>query len=188
MESNRHKVFISFHHGEEKDSYAGVHYKNSFINLFQKYSDSIISKSVMEGSIDITLKTDTIRRKIRDEYLRDTTVTIVLIGPETWKRKHVDWEISSSLRNTEYNKRSGLIGVLLPTYSGYTNNEYYSKTIPPRLYYNLENGYSEIYKWNDNPAVVQEWIHDAYLRKNRIVPDNSYPNFINNKSSELGWS
>ena len=34
------------------------------------------------------------RQKIRDEYIRDATVAIVLIGPRTWQRKHVDWEHS----------------------------------------------------------------------------------------------
>ena len=112
---------------------------------------------------------------------------MVLIGPETWKRKHVDWEISSSLRHTEYNKRSGLIGILLPTYPGYTENKYNPYTIPPRLYDNLENGYAKLYLWNNDPLTIQKWIHDAYIRKYQIEPDNSYPNYINNKSSDR-WS
>jgi len=178
----RHKVFISFHHGDEKNPYSGVHYKNAFINMFHNYSEAIISRSVMEGDIDTNLKTDTIRQKIRDEYLRKTTVTVVLIGPETWKRKHVDWEISASLRNTQYNKRSGLIGILLPTYPGYSEAKYNPYTIPPRLYHNLENTFAKLYLWTKNPHTIQNWVHQAYLRKDNIVPDNSYPNFIYNKS------
>ncbi|MGO4694431.1 TIR domain-containing protein [Paenibacillus sp. 2TAB26] len=185
--SYKHRVFISFHHGEEKDPYSGVHYKNKFINIFQDYSEVIISRSVMEGDIDTSLKTESIRQKIRDEYLRNTTVTVVLIGPETWKRKHVDWEISSSLRHTQYNKRSGLIGILLPTYPGYAENKYNPYTIPPRLYDNLENGFAKLYLWNTKPSSIQKWVHEAYLRKDQIEPDNSYPNFVNNKSADR-WS
>ena len=62
--NNLHKVFISFHHGEEKDPNSGVHFKNLFIKMFQEYSKVIISRSVMEGDIDTTLKTDTIRKKL----------------------------------------------------------------------------------------------------------------------------
>ena len=28
---------------------------------------------------------------------------------------------------------------------------------------------------------IEEWIEDAYNTRNNIEPDNSYPNFINNK-------
>ena len=51
----------------------------------------MVSKSVQIGDIDSNLPTERIRQKIRDEYLRDSTVTIVLIGSETWKRKHIDY-------------------------------------------------------------------------------------------------
>ena len=71
----------------------------------------IVDRSVDTGNIDDTdLKTATVRQKIRDEYIRDATVTIVLIGPRTWQRKHVDWEIGSSLRKSKRNPRCGLSG------------------------------------------------------------------------------
>jgi len=93
--SKRHKVFVCFHHGDEGDPQRGEVWKDRFEDLYVNYTEVIISKSVQEGDInDLHLSTETIRQKIRDEYLRDTTVTVVLIGPETWKRKHVDWEIS----------------------------------------------------------------------------------------------
>ena len=53
-----------------------------------------------DGDIDDSLATDTIRQRIRDNFIRDATVTVVLIGPCTWQRKYVDWEIGSSLRAT----------------------------------------------------------------------------------------
>ena len=66
-------------------------------------------------------------------YLKDSTVTVVLIGEETWKRKHVDWEIGSSLRQTQNNSRSGLLGIILPTYPRESVKKYNPYTIPPRL-------------------------------------------------------
>ena len=153
----------------------------------QKFQDIYISKSVEIGNIDPNLNTETIRQKIRDEYLRDSTVTVVLIGRETWKRKHIDWEISSSIRDTQYNPRSGLIGILLPTYPGYSKNEYNKNTIPPRLYDNIEKKFAEIYSWTEDSNKIQNWIHQAFLRKDRILPDNSRTLFRNNRSGDR-WS
>ena len=131
------------------------------------------------------LKTDTIRQKIRDENLRDSTVTVVLVGAETWKRKHVDWEIGSSIRQTQYNSRSGLLGIILPTYPGFATNTYDPHTIPPRLYDNIKCGFTKIYNWSDDPDKVQSWIHDAFKRRNENPPpDNSRDPFKNNRSGE----
>ena len=103
----RHRVFVSFH---EKD----IKYKERFVRMM---SGRIQDRSVDTGSIDdADIKTETIRNKIRDEYIRDATVTVVLIGPCTWQRKHVDWEIGGSLRDTKRNSRCGLIGILLPSH------------------------------------------------------------------------
>ena len=87
----RHKVFVSYHHKNDQK------YRNDFEDLFANQHDIMISKSVQIGDIDTNLKTDTIRQKIRDEYLRDSTVTIVLIGSQTWQRKHVDWKLGQVL-------------------------------------------------------------------------------------------
>ena len=106
--NERHKVFVSYHHDNDQE------YKNQFERIC---TDVTISRSVSIVDIDPNANTEYVRQKIRDEYLRDSTVTVVLIGRETWKRKHVDWEIYSSLRDTQKNPRSGLIGILLPTYN-----------------------------------------------------------------------
>lgn len=177
METKVHKVFVSYHHTPGDQAY-----RNDFEKLFNDYHQIIISKSVQIGEIDPNLTTETIRQKIRDEYIRDSTVTVVLIGPETWKRKHVDWEIGTTIRHTESNPRGGLLGILLPTYPLYSKNQYNPYTIPPRFYYNLECGFAKIYKWSTNPIEVQKWIHEAFERRNVITPDNSYPSFANNRT------
>ena len=106
----RHKVFICFH---EKD----IAYKKKFVSMMGM---RIVDRSVDTGNIDDTgLKTATVRQKIRDDYIRDASVTIVLIGPRTWQRKHVDWELGSSIRRTKKNSRCGLVGILLPNHPNY---------------------------------------------------------------------
>lgn len=175
----RHNVFVSYHHANDQ------YYRNKFEEIFSNQYDIMVSKSVQIGDIDPSLKTETIRQKIRDEYLRDSTVTVVLIGSETWKRKHIDWEIGASIRQTQFNPRSGLIGILLPSYHDYHSIQYgkYNKnTIPPRLSDNLDCEFAKIYEWSDNPYDVQQWIHDASQRRNRIDPDNSLDSFVNNRS------
>jgi len=171
----RHKVFISYHHANDQA------YRNKFEALFAEQFDIMVSKSVQIGDLDPNLKTETIRQKIRDEYLRDSTVTVVLIGSETWKRKHVDWEISSTIRDTLRNPRGGLLGILLPSYSS-NLREYNPQTIPPRLHDNIECGFAAIHPWSENPTVVAGWIHEAFERRMEEDPDNSYEHFVNNRS------
>jgi hypothetical protein len=48
-------------------------------------------------------------------------------------------------------------------------------------------GFAKIYNWSDNPNDVQQWIHEAFKRRNKINPDNSFPNFKYNKSGTK-WS
>ena len=194
MTTNRHKVFVSYHH--EKDQ----KYREQFERLFSERHNIMVSKSVQMGDIDQGLKTETVRQKIRDEYLGDSTVTLVLIGAETWKRKHVDWEIGSSIRRTKKSPRSGLVGIFLPTYPKYKflEIEKYNaspttmlskiyKTIPPRLYDNVKCGYAKLYKWSTSPSKVIKQVDEAFKNRKIINPDNSYPSFSNNRSANK-WS
>jgi hypothetical protein len=180
MNSMRHKVFISYHHANDQA------YRDKFERLFYNQHNIMISKSVQIGDIDPNAGTDYIRNKIRTDYLQDSTVTVVLIGTHTWQRKHVDWEIGSSIRDTKNNTRSGLFGIFLPTYP-LNDNTYNPYTIPPRLQKNVESKYAKLYVWDETPSVVLEWIHQAFERRNTCNPDNSYPSFVNNKSGQ-GWS
>lgn len=175
-QGQRHKTFVSYHHANDQ------YYRDSFESMFAHRYDIIVSQSVQIGDIDPNLTTETVRQRIRDEYLRDSSVTVVLIGSETWKRKHVDWEIGSSIRDTQYNPRSGVLGIILPTYPGLSRNGFDRYTIPPRLADNVDCGYAKIYNWSSNPLEVQGWIHEAFNRRKNVNPDNSYPNFSNNRS------
>jgi len=179
--TRRHKVFISYHHANDEK------YKKIFELRFGNSFGRIIPGSVQIGDIDPQLNTVTIRRNIRDEYLRDTSVTIVLIGTQTWQRKHVDWEIASSIRHTEYNPRSGLLGLFLPSHPAYQKTEYDSRTVPPRLYDNFRCGYAIMADWTNDPDEIEELVHKAYLAKGRVLPDNSRPSFKSNRSGER-WS
>ena len=170
----RHKVFVSYHHENDQGS------RNRFELLFAEAYDIMDSRSVTEGAIPRGLTLDEVSRRIRDDYLRDSTVTVVLVGVDTWRRKHVDWEIAASLRETAANPRSGLLGILLPTHACFNRNSYDPYTIPPRLHYNLECGFAELYSWSESPEHVITWIDRAYRRRRTIIPDNSSVKFAKN--------
>lgn len=176
-----HKVFVSYHH--DNDQY----YRDMFEDLFVDDFSVFISKSVQIGDINPLLPTDSVRQQIRDKYLRDSTVTIVLIGSETWKRKHVDWEIASSIRQTQLSSRSGLLGLILPTHPDYGSEKYDRTIVPPRLAKNAACGFATIYDWSTNPISVAAWIEKAYQARAKIQPDNSFPHFSNNKSG-VRWT
>jgi MTH538 TIR-like domain (DUF1863) len=165
----KHKVFVSFHHADECC-------KDQFIKLMTQYTDGMVDKSVGDGDIDPGNSTEYTAQQIREKYIADATVTVVLIGPDTWRRKHVDWEISYSLRATNISERSGLIGILLPNHPGYNPNN-----IPARLKDNLENGFAKIYPWSNDANEIQGWIHEAFIRRNKINPNNSRDLFGNNR-------
>ena len=102
-----HKVFISYHHKNDQE------YKNNLVKFGRQHS-IFIDASVDTGDISDYLPDESIRQKIRDDYLRDSTVTIVLVGKETKRRKHVDWEIYSSMFDGTVNKKSGILVINLP--------------------------------------------------------------------------
>lgn len=103
-----HKVFVSYHH--QNDQY----YKERLLEI-NKINPIFIDESIDTGDIPDYLDDAKIREKIRDEYLRDTTVTIVLVGLKTKQRKHVDWEIYSSMFDGRVNKKSGILLINLPS-------------------------------------------------------------------------
>ena len=103
-----HNTFTSYHHKNDQD------YKDDFV-WFGKYHGIFTDWSVDTGDISETLDSQTIRQIIRDDYLRSSTVTVLLAGPETRHRKHVDWELKSSMINGRKNRRSGILVINLPT-------------------------------------------------------------------------
>ena len=105
-----HKVFVSYHHEHDQS------YKEGLVALGER-NNIFIDQSVDTGDISDDLSDEYIRELIRDGYLRDSTVTIILVGTETKGRKHVDWEIYSSMYDGPINKKSGILVVELPEVS-----------------------------------------------------------------------
>lgn len=183
----RHKVFVSFHEDDIK-------YKEKFVKSME---DFIIDKSVDTGDVDDTGLTDErVRQIIRDDYIRDASVTVVLIGSCTWQRKHVDWEIGGSLRDTKRNSRCGMLGIVLPGHRNYwRKGEVDPHLLPPRLADNIEGDdpYARIYDWPflwtyGTSDEVSEWIDKAFQRKDKEPPpDNARDSFKRNHTGRECW-
>lgn len=182
MSQHKHKVFISFY---DEDKY----YRRKFVKMM---GGTIVDKSVGYGDISDTVHMDTILRNIRENFIADATVTVVLIGPCTWQRKYVDWEIGSSLRDTVMNPRCGLLGILLPNHPDHGKQTYNPHRIPPRLADNSgkTNPFASIYEWSNNPDVIQSRIHEAFNKRKKLLPNNGRTLFGRNRKGNCsnGWT
>ena len=175
----RHKVFTSFHNED-------MGYKDEFVRMLD---GDFVDKSVHDDEIDSSVKVSTARRNIRDDYIADASVTVVLIGPDTWGRKHVDWEIGSSISETKKNPRCGLLGILLPNHPDHHTPTYAFRNIPSRLADNCKgkDPYAKVYRWEDlkKPGVkakIRGWIDEAFKRKDGAPPNKRLPAFGRNRS------
>ena len=176
MAEVRHKVFISYYHKDDEK------WREKFEELF---GETFINKSVKKGDINTDVSTDYIKRLIQMDYLSDSSVLVVLVGPNTWGRKHVDWEISAALMN-KVGGYSGLVGILLPTHPDYKEKTYKAENIPPRLAENQKSNYAKIYDWTESISLMKDRIQDAFdariNRNDKIV--NSSEQFQRNRSGE----
>lgn len=126
----KRKIFVSYHH--DNDQWYADQLK-SMASDYEIFTDRSLDRRINSAN------TDYVQWKIKEEYLKGTSVTVVLCGAETYKRKYVDWEIYHTLE-----LRHGLIGIFLPQCPVSHNGGY----IPPaRLSDN--NGYVIYEKWSD---------------------------------------
>lgn len=162
----RRKCFISYHHADEAEV-------ERFIQTFDHDRDVLIARGIgarMSGDIINSTNEDYIKSQIRERYLRDTTVTIVLVGRETWGRKFVDWEVGASLRNTTTASASGLLAITLPSAA-----DYVGKKLPARVEDNVngETGYAKWWKYPTSGAALANRIETAYAARTEKAEQRS---------------
>ena len=163
-----HRVFVSYHHANDQ------WYKDELVK-WAKVNDIFVDWCVNTGDISDDLTDEQIRIKIRDEYLKDSTVTIVLVGIETKNRKHIDWEIYSSMYDGKVNKKSGIIVINLPE----VNCSYYTAA---------HLGEKEtVFPENTNWQTITE--REEYERRYPYMPARIIDNLLKTeaKISVIGW-
>ena len=116
MSIARHRVFISYYHHDDQ-RYKDYLIKMQEFNIETMQMQSIFEDfSVHEKEIDDAgLSSEQIRCIIRDEYIKDATVLILLCGKNTKKRKHIDWELHAAMYDSPANRQMGIIVINLPT-------------------------------------------------------------------------
>ena len=185
MPRNRHNVFVSYHHQQDEQ------YKNQFVEMM---AGNMIDKSVnLTNVIAQSQPNEAVLQRIREDHIAQVSVTVVLVGRCTWKRKYVDWEIGASLRDTQTNPRCGLIGILLPDHPDFGRETYRDQFLPPRLVDNLsdDHRFASVYDWSDDRNDVKRWIHKAFLRRRKQPdPDISRHPFADNwrGTCAQGWN
>ncbi len=139
-----HKCFISYHVADQ----------GAVDDFCEKFSGSFIHRGIkMEEDIIDSGDVDYVMRRIRELYLKDSTVTIVLIGRCTWARRFVDWEVQASLRRPEDGHPNGLVAIQL--WSSY-------KILPNRVQQNVDSGYANFYKYPANSEELENIIDEAW--------------------------
>lgn len=150
-----HRVFVSYHHAN--DQLKANHLRNQYGS-----NNTLIDRSLADAYDSES--NDYILQMVRLYHLRDSTVTIVLIGKDTHKRKWVDWEIYSSLRPYGQRSRNGLLAIYLDD----------SYTAPARLQDNINSGYAVTMKWSNISWQLSSKIDEAFENRSKILlVDNS---------------
>lgn len=156
----KHRVFISHYRGDRKEVDEFIKRFTTQEKVFKPY---VLGANDNDDFINSN-NPSYVMSQIREKYLKDSTVTIVLIGSCTHSRRYVDWEIKSSLRRGSYTP-NGLIGIILPSQG---NSAY----LPPRLKDNWSKGsscYARYYNYPKTSEQLASWIEDAYNARTKRV-------------------
>jgi hypothetical protein len=164
--SVKHRCFISYDNVDQE----------SVDKFCDKFEGSFIRRGIaMEQAKIDSDDLNYVMRRIRELYLLDSTVTIVLIGKCTWARKFVDWEIQASLRQSQNGLPNGLVAIQLM--------ESFTK-LPERVKLNVASGYSKFYKYPSNTKAISEIIEEAFDARIFSADNINNPRdrYSNNKS------
>lgn len=154
-QGTKRRVFISHFRGDRNEV-------DDFINEFAKrhgvFTPYVLGANDNDDFIDSD-NPEYVMTQIRVKYLKDSTVTIVLIGSCTHSRRYIDWEIKSSLRQGDQYTPNGLIGIVLPSSGN-------SAHLPPRFKKNWckdeKDCYARYRSHPSSPEQLSNWIEDAY--------------------------
>ncbi len=149
-----HKCFISFKTEDFK---------------YKRHIQEHLDIDMIDKSLNYSINSDDhdhIMRKIREDHLHDSTVTIFLIGTKSAEslgkdeQKFIKSELQASLYDGKGNTQNGILGVVLPNmYDTIYGGSYYCNTC---------NSNHSIVRVNDN-TVVKEFSCNYYIPNNKCA-------------------
>jgi len=163
------KVFISYHH---KDQAFIDAFRTQYGAAYEVFTDCSLDEAIESNDLHY------VNRTIREDFITGTSITIVICGTDTWKRKCVDWEIYSTLH-----KDHALLGIALPHVQPVFQNGRQVIIVPNRLHTNIESGYAHWIDYPANAQILKQAIDHALLRskQNKFYKNNSLAKMVRNK-------
>ena len=163
----KRNVFITYHHADQTEVYDFVARYGDWFNSMR-----VLGVSDEDAFVD-SANTDYVLRRIREEYMYGTSVTVALIEACSWARKYVDWENAATLRNNPNDPRGALLAMQLPCIDG--RNDI---TLPKRLTMNRhydsnmhkELGYASYHRYPRSGSSLAQWVEDAIVRRDNREP------------------
>lgn len=145
------KTFFSFRY--KKDNWRAGIVRNSWVCQGCQEAGFFDSAEWEE----VKKKDDESIKKWIDEQLKGTSVTVVLIGEDTYGKKWINHEIVSS-----YNKGNGILGIYVHNLKDKDGNKS-SKGKNPFDYWTWSNGKPKVYDWVDDDGYnnISDWIEES---------------------------
>ena len=140
------RVFFSFHY--QRDIWRA--------NVVRK--SGVVIGSAAAGFHDASLwedakkKGDAAIKKLIDDALIGTTVTVVLIGAKTAGRKYINYEISKSI-----DRGNGILGIHIHNIKDQDGETDTKGEVPAKL---TQGGY-KVYTWAFDPEKFGKWVEAA---------------------------
>jgi len=163
LQSVKRRVFISYSKGDKA-------WVDKLVNDHGQPGTGIFIPSVVgvkdEDDFVDSDDPEYIISAIRERYIRNTSVTIAVIGQCTHSRKYVDWEIKSSLRQPANGMPNGLLGLAVPPPKDLLGNPIWHN-LPDRFSRNYVQGtpdlsYARYYTWPTSAIELKRWIEEVY--------------------------
>ena len=170
-------IYLCYHRDDQE-------HVDTFLRDFDHLYGLAIGREESELPEDILRDNDkhSVIHKIRDRYLKDSIITLVLLGPCTYTRRSVDLELMASLHHGDDEMASpdeaerlpnGLLGIMLPNYN--------SAGFPDRLNENLQvpdrgtRAYAEVIPYPQSKDELTEALREVErARTERLdLVDNS---------------
>lgn len=145
-----------------------ISFKTEDIN-YKRYIHDHLEVDMIDKSLHVPIDSDDedyIMRKIRENYLSDSTVTIFLIGEKSAEntpfedQTYLKRELQASLYHGVGNTKNGILGVVLP--------EMYDKVFTGSGTCNTCNG-NHNYVMINNSTVISEFSYNYYIPHNKCA-------------------